>query len=234
MTRLLNDRRILGTLLVLVALAVAAVLIPYPTIAEIRDWADAVGPSFVLLFFLVHTVVTITPLPRTVFTLSAGVLFGAATGIAVSVAATTVSAVLALLLVRAIGRKAVSSYLTHPAAKAVDLRLARRGWLAVGSLRLIAAMPFSVVNYCCAVSSVRLVPYTLATVLGILPGTIGVVLLGDALTGRTNPALMAVTVACLLVGVAGLWLEARLPAPAGSALDAIVEPDDANPASLKP
>lgn len=234
MTRLLTDRRILGILALLVALAAAAMLIPHPTVAEIRGWADTVGPSFVLVFFLVHTLVTIAPVPRTVFTLSAGLLFGAATGIAVSVAATTVSAVLALLLVRWIGRGAVASYLTHPAAKAVDLRLARRGWLAVGSLRLIAAAPFSVVNYCCAISSVRLVPYTLATIVGILPGTIGVVLLGDALTGRTNPALMVVTVVCLLVGVVGLWLEARLPVPAGSALDAIVDPDDEKSTSLKP
>lgn len=234
MTRLLNDRRILGILVVLVALAAAAVLIPRPTIAEIRGWSETIGPMFILVFFLVHTVVTIAPVPRTMFTLSAGVLFGAGTGIAVSVAATTVSAVLALLLVRRIGRGAVSSYLTHPAAKAVDLRLARRGWLAVGSLRLIAPAPFSVVNYCCAISSVRLVPYTLATIVGILPGTIGVVLLGDALTGRTNPALMAVTAVCLLVGVVGLWLEARLPAPAGSALDAIVDPDHDTSTSLKP
>ncbi|WP_068157235.1 TVP38/TMEM64 family protein [Rhodococcus phenolicus] len=228
MTRLLNDRRILGLLAALVALvavAVAATLLPHPSIGEIRGWSEAIGPSFLLVFFLVHTLVTIAPVPRTMFTLSAGVLFGAGTGITVSVAATTVSAVLAFLLVRRIGRRAVSSYLTHPAAKAVDLRLARRGWLAVGSLRLIAPAPFSVVNYCCAVSSVRPVPYTLATLVGILPGTIGVVLLGDALTGRTDPALMAVTVVCLLVGVAGLWLEARLPEPAGSALDAVDDTD---------
>jgi uncharacterized membrane protein YdjX (TVP38/TMEM64 family) len=206
---MLRDRRILGALAVLAALAVVAVLLPHPSVAEVRAWAESA-----VLFFLIHAVVTVAPFPRTVFTLSAGVLFGSATGIAVTVAATTVSAVLALLLVRAIGRGVVEAHLNHPTAQAVDERLARRGWLAVGSLRLIAPLPFAVVNYCCGVSSVRLVPYTLGTVAGILPGTVGVVLLGDALTGRTDPALLAVSAVCIALGASGLWLESRLPAPA--------------------
>ncbi len=57
----------------------------------------------------------------------------------------------------------------------------------------------------------RLLPYTTATVVGILPGTIAAVLFGDALTGRTNPALIVVTSACVAAGVAGLLADARLP-----------------------
>ena len=191
----------------------AAALVPLPSIDQIRAWADAVGPMFLVVFFLVHVVVTMAPVPRTIFTVSAGVLFGATTGIAVTMTATTISAVLALLAVRAIGRDAVAAHLTHPAVKAVDERLARRGWLAVGSLRLIAAVPFSVVNYCCGVSSIRVLPYTVATFLGALPGTVGVVLLADALTGETEPALLAVSGVCIAVGLLGLVVDARTPVP---------------------
>lgn len=226
MTRLIRDRRVLGVLVLLIGLTAVALLVPVPSVSRIREWSESMNtPALVLVFFVAHAFVTVAPVPRTVFTLSAGVLFGSMTGIAVSVAATTVSAVLALLLVRAAGRKIVEAHLTHPAAKSIDLRLARRGWLAVGSLRLIAAAPFFVVNCCCAVSSVRLVPYTLATVVGILPGTVGIVLLGDALTGRAHPALVVVTAVCIALGIGGLLLEARLPEPAGSALDAVVDPD---------
>ena len=231
-TRIIGDRRILGLLLLLAGLIAGALLVPLPSVGQIREWSQSVnGPTLILTFFAVHTLVTIAPVPRTVFTLSAGVLFGSVTGIAVSVAATTASAILAFLLLRAVGRTVVEAHLTHPAAKAVDLRLARRGWLAVGSLRLIAAAPFFVVNCCCAVSSVRFVPYTLATMVGILPGTVGVVLLGDALTGRADPALMVVSAVCIAVGIGGLLLEARLPEPAGSALDAVVDPPAHSPRS---
>ncbi len=53
---------------------------------------------------------------------------------------------------------------------------------------------------------------------GIVPGTIGVVVLGDAIGGDTSPALLAVSAACLLLGVVGLVVDARLGVPAGPEL----------------
>ncbi|PPJ13097.1 hypothetical protein C5E51_04370 [Nocardia nova] len=200
------------------ALVAVAVLAPHPAPQQIREWADSVGPMFPLLFFLVHALVTVAPFPRTVFTLSAGLLFGPILGITLAVAATTVSAVLALLLVRALDREQVAARLTHPAVQAVDRRLARRGWLAVGSLRLIAPVPFSVINYCAGLSSVRMMPYLLATFVGIIPGTIGVVVLGDALTGRTNPGLLVLSGVCIAIGVIGLVVDARWGADQFAAL----------------
>ena len=123
---ILRDRRVLATVAALAILAVAAALVPRPSIIVVREWAESMGPSFVVVFFLTQAVLTIAPVPRTVFTLSAGLLFGPATGVAVTIAATTVSAVLALLLVRALGRTAVQERLTNPAVKSIDARLARR------------------------------------------------------------------------------------------------------------
>ncbi len=207
--RLLRNRRVVMLAILATALVAIALLAPHPAPQQIRDWADSVGPVFPLLFFLVHALVTVAPFPRTVFTLSAGLLFGPILGIGLAVAATTVSAVLALLLIRALDRDQVAARLTHPAVRAVDRRLARRGWLAVGSLRLIAPVPFSVINYCAGLSSVRMMPYLLATFVGIIPGTIGVVVLGDALTGRTNPGLLALSGVCITIGVIGLIVDAR-------------------------
>ncbi|AXY49783.1 hypothetical protein YT1_0326 [Rhodococcus ruber] len=220
-TRIQLGRKFLVALPVAATVVAMATLVPYPPIVQIREWATAVGPTFVVVFFLAQTVLTVTPIPRTVFTVSAGVLFSPLVGIGVAIAATTVSAVVAFMVVRTLGKDAVQARLSHSAVRAVDARLAHRGWLAVGSLRLIAVVPFAVVNYCCALSSVRLLPYTVATIIGILPGTIGAVLLGDTIAGRTEPALTAVTAVCLLSGIAGLVLESRLPLPSGAADTAI-------------
>ncbi|MEV6559983.1 TVP38/TMEM64 family protein [Nocardia sp. NPDC051756] len=209
MTRLIRDPRVLALLAGLVVLFVAAMLVPLPSPRQIQDWATSVGPVFPLLFFVVHALVTVAPIPRTVFTVSAGLLFGPVLGIALAVGATTVSAALAVLLVRALDREQVASRLTHPAVRAVDDRLQRRGWLAVGSLRLIAAVPFSVINYCCGLSSIRFWPYMIATLIGVLPGTIGTVILGDALTGTTHPALIVFSAVLIAVGVIGLVVDAR-------------------------
>ncbi|MEU4746107.1 TVP38/TMEM64 family protein, partial [Actinosynnema sp. NPDC023658] len=60
------------------------------------------------------------------------------------------------------------------------------------------------------VSSIRLVPFLVATAVGVVPGTVAVVVLGDALTGRTDPALVVVSVLCAAIGVVGLLVDARL------------------------
>lgn len=207
----LGDRRLIGGVVLVVAAVVAVVFVPLPSVMQFRAWADSLGPAFPIIFFVVHALVTVLPFPRTVFTLSAGLLFGAGWGIVLTVAASTASAVLALYLVRAIGRKAVWRHISSPSVRRVDERIAQRGWLAIGSLRLIAFVPFSVLNYCCGISSIRLTPYIAATVVGTLPGTVGMVVLGDALTGETDPALLVVSAVCIAVGIVGLAIDTKRP-----------------------
>ncbi|MEV6320789.1 TVP38/TMEM64 family protein [Nocardia sp. NPDC051787] len=225
MTRLIRDPRIVALILGAAALSGAALLVPLPGPRQIQEWAASVGPAFPLLFFLVHALVTVAPIPRTVFTVSAGLLFGPLLGITLAVSATTVSAALAILLVRRLDRARVAARLTHPAVRAIDDRLARRGWLAVGSLRLIAAVPFSVINYCCGLSSIRFWPYLVATLLGVLPGTIGTVILGDALTGTTHPAMLVLSGACLAIGLAGLLADARWKTAPVASTEPVPVPD---------
>jgi len=77
-------------------------------------------------------------------------------------------------------------------------------------LRLIPAVPFSMLNYCSALSSISFRHY-LAGTAGIVPGSVAVVVLGDALTGTTSPTLLAVSLAAGAVGVIGLIMEIRSP-----------------------
>ena len=77
------------------------------------------------------------------------------------------------------------------------------------SLRLIPVVPFAPLNYAVGASAVRVLPYTLATVAGLLPGTAAVVILGDALTGDVSPLLFLVSLCTGLVGLALLAYEIR-------------------------
>jgi uncharacterized membrane protein YdjX (TVP38/TMEM64 family) len=71
-------------------------------------------------------------------------------------------------------------------------------------------VPFSVMNYSSCLSGVRFSPYLLVGVLGVLPGTVAVVVLGEAAVGGTpHPALLAVSVAGGLLGLAGAVVAAR-------------------------
>ncbi|HEY6425419.1 MAG TPA: TVP38/TMEM64 family protein [Pseudonocardiaceae bacterium] len=200
--------RLLVAGLLFVAVVVAALTLPVPSPLQMRVWAQSAGVAAPVLFLLGHAVVTTTPIPRTVFTLTAGLLFGPVLGLALSLSATTLSAVLAFAVVRRLGRGLVTPHLERGMLGAVDARLGDRGWLAVASLRMIPAVPFSVLNYCSAVSSIRFRDYLVGTV-GVVPGSVAVVALGDALTGRTSPALLGVSLGCAALGMVGLFIEAR-------------------------
>jgi uncharacterized membrane protein YdjX (TVP38/TMEM64 family) len=201
-------RRMVLTGAAVAVLIAVALLVPLPTAVQLRDWATSVGPWFPLAFLGAHIVVTVLPFPRTVFTLAAGLLFGPVQGVVLAVVASTTSAVLALMLVRLAGWQ-LSRVVRHRAVATLDARLRRRGWPAIMSLRLIPAVPFSVLNFAAGASAVRVLPYTLATLVGVFPGTAAVVILGDALTGHVSPLMFVVSLCTASTGLALLSYEIR-------------------------
>lgn len=201
-------RQLAAITLTIVILLAILLLVPRPGAMQLRDWATSVGPWFPLAFLAAHIMVTVFPFPRTAFTLASGLLFGPMVGIAIAVTASTVSALLALLLVRAAGWR-LNRLVPHPRIATLDARLRLRGWPTVMSMRLIPAVPFSVLNYAAGASAVRVLPYTGATLVGLLPGTAAVVVLGDALTDHISPLLILVSLFSASLGVAGLVYEIR-------------------------
>lgn len=191
------------------ALVVAGSLAPVPSPAEVRGWAAAAGWATPVVFLAVYAVLTVVPIPRTVFNLSAGLLLGEALGVAVAMLATALAAWTAFLLARGLGRRWMESHLERSSVRTVNARLSGGGIAGMISLRLIPMIPFAPVNYCCGISTIRLGPFLAGTVIGSLPGTIAVVILGDALTGTTPPALLAAYGALALIGAAGLYAVLR-------------------------
>jgi uncharacterized membrane protein YdjX (TVP38/TMEM64 family) len=204
----LPRRRLVMLSAAIVILVAVAVWVPLPTALQLRDWATSMGPWFPLAFLAAHIVVTVFPFPRTAFTLAAGLLFGPLLGVAIGVVASTVSAVIALLLVRAAGWQ-LGRLVKHPQVDVLDARLRERGWPTIVSMRMIPVVPFSVLNYAAGASAVRVLPYTLASAVGLLPGTAAVVILGDALTGNISPLQFVVSLCTASLGIAGIGYEIR-------------------------
>jgi uncharacterized membrane protein YdjX (TVP38/TMEM64 family) len=229
-TRQVAGWRFAVTAAVVAVLVLLALLVPVPTAVQLRDWAEAAGPWFPLVFLAAHVVVTVLPFPRTAFTLAAGLLFGPWLGVALAVAASALSALATLLVMRAAGWQ-LSRLVRHPRVDALNARLRERGWPAVVSVRLIPALPFLVINYAAGASAVRALPYTVATLVGLVPGTAAVVILGDALTGDVSPLLFLVSLCTAAVGVALLLYETRSHRRRSRATEAAVA-EPAEPAAI--
>jgi uncharacterized membrane protein YdjX (TVP38/TMEM64 family) len=181
---------------------------------DVRQTVQAAGLWAPLLFVLLQGTLTVTPVPRSVFTVAAGVLFGSVSGLPLTIAGTSIAAAAAFWLARLVGGRFVERHLHRPRVAWVRARLDRSGLLTMVSLRLIPAVPFSLLNYSAALSGVRFAPYLLGTVLGVLPGTIGVVVLGDAAVGgMPHPAMFLVSLTCGAVGLTGALIAARRSTP---------------------
>ena len=79
--RQVSRPRVAATVVGITVVVALAAWLPLPTPVQLRDWAESVGPWFPLAFLLAHIVVTVVPVPRTAFTLAAGLLFGPALGV---------------------------------------------------------------------------------------------------------------------------------------------------------
>ena len=71
--------------------------------ATVQDSVRGAGAWAPALFVVLQVLVTVPPVPRTIFTLAAGLLFGSVVGVAIAVSATALSAVVAFWLVRLTG-----------------------------------------------------------------------------------------------------------------------------------
>ncbi len=214
----------IGAVVLLVVMVLLGRAYGVPGAGDLQATMTGAGLWAPALFVALQAALTVAPIPRTVFTLSAGLLFGSVVGLALTLLATVLAALLAFWLVRVTGGRLVERYARGGAVEWVRRRLDHHGTLAVASLRLVPMVPFSVLNYLAGLSAVRFVPYVVGTVVGILPGTMAIVVLGDAVTGEPSPALIAVSAVCGLIGLAGVVVAARRPVPEGVAGDAEPEP----------
>ena len=107
----------------LAALAVAGSLVPIPTPLEVRDWARGLGWATPVVLLVAYAVLTVGPVPRTVFNLSIGLVLGEGWGILIAMVATTLAATIAFYLSRGVGRRWLERHLQHAAVRVVDRAL---------------------------------------------------------------------------------------------------------------
>lgn len=145
-----------------------------------------------LVLMAVFTVLTASVVPGVFFvTITAGYLFGPwIGGVATSIAAT-----LGALIVYAVARSALGRDLRRKAE--TDMGLLRKVcdaidkdtfWYVLAS-RLAVVVPFHMINIAAGVMAVRLWPYVIATVIGLLPAHIIYCWIGSRLNAllATNP-----------------------------------------------
>jgi len=188
----------LGVLALAGLVAALALTVGIPTPEQLAAWARSAGPAAPVVFVLLGAVSACVLFPGQVTATAAGVLFGVVSGVALTLAAATLGAVLAFLLARGAGAASLGRLLGPRATHWRDW-IAERGFSAVLTARLLPGTPASVLNYAAGLTAMPLRAFVAAVALGAAPKTIAYVALGGALSapfssrGRVALALYGAT-----------------------------------------
>lgn len=184
-------------------------------IDELHTWIQSVGVWGPIAFFFIYIGAVIATIPGTIFGIIAGALFGSVEGVIIISVSSTVGASLTFLIARYFARDAIAHWLSkNKTMKRLDELTEKQGMMIVGLTRLIPLFPFTLLNYGFGLTKVSFKTYVFWSWLGMLPGTIIVVVGTDALTqglsqGRVPWELIGVLIITTLILGLMVWYARR-------------------------
>lgn len=138
-------------------------------------------------YVIVYAAATALALPGSILTIVGGAVFGFTWGVALVTVAANIGANAAFALARGLGREGIER-LVGPRLGGIDRATAAHGFWGLLVLRLIPLVPFNALNFGSGLTAMRWRDYALATVIGIVPGTLVYVFFADALVQGSTQA----------------------------------------------
>jgi len=133
-----------------------------------------------LLFVLAYAAATTVAVPGSLLTIAGGALFGFGWGALYNTIGANLGASGAFLLARVLGRDGVERIFGNR-VRGLERATREFGFLGLLALRLVPLVPFNVLNVGSGLTRLRWREYLVATMLGILPGTLVYTFFADAL-----------------------------------------------------
>jgi uncharacterized membrane protein YdjX (TVP38/TMEM64 family) len=186
----LSKSRLFKIGLVIVAVAAIGIALRELPVAQwltaFRSWVAELGFAGYVLYALVYAACVVLFIPASILTLGAGATFGVIKGTIVVVIGATIGATLAFIVARTIARKRVEAMAAKDRRfRALDKAISSEGAKIVLLVRLAVVFPFTYSNYVFGLTGLRVLPYALATLVGIIPGSIAFVYIGAAAAAAT-------------------------------------------------
>lgn len=188
----MNYRKIFVIVGVLVAVTLLYVFVFSNIQAEdIQIALSDYGNAAPILYIGLFVILPIFFFPVAILALAGGLLFGLGWGSVYTFIGAMLNCMLMFILARYIGRKRIESLLHQRLSQVWQRRLAeaegRRGFLLLVILRLIPAVPYNLINYAFGLTKMSFRTYGLASAIGIIPGTLVFINIGDKALDTSSP-----------------------------------------------
>jgi uncharacterized membrane protein YdjX (TVP38/TMEM64 family) len=169
-----------------------------------RDFIQQYEGYVEILFIAIYTALTVIGVPGTVLTIVGGSLFGIWYGTIISVISATFGALFAFWTARYLFRDLAQRKLSQSKRLTkYQTAVLKQPFFFVLTTRLIPISPYNLVNYLFGLTSINWFDYTLATFIGVIPGSFAYTWIGKsgemAMTGSDRLSFfLALTFLALL------------------------------------
>ena len=144
----------------------------------------ALAPIISFILMLVQSVAA--PLPAFLITFSNAALFGWVWGAVLSWSSAMAGAALCFFIAKFLGRDVVERLTSKYAIDSIDDFFDKYGKYTILVCRLLPFISFDIVSYAAGLTSMKFLPFFIATGIGQLPATIVYSYVGGMLTGGTK------------------------------------------------
>lgn len=180
------------------------------TAQSIRDWVNGFGILAPIAYIFVWAVLPIFFFPVPILALAGGLSFGLVGGSIYTVVGAIINSSIMFWMAKLLARDMVRWYLEDKMPEKWWNRFMnvgrKDGFFIVFVCRLIPVMPYNVINYASGLTDISFVSYSLATFLGILPGTVIFLNVGDKAMDVGSPEFIWSIVFVLILTVTSVVL----------------------------
>ncbi|XKH50748.1 TVP38/TMEM64 family protein [Chryseomicrobium palamuruense] len=199
----------IASILLFVLLAYIVNSLPALSAEGIKTWIESLGPWAPVVYIVIYALRPLVFFPSSVLTLTGGVLFGAWFGTLYTLIGATLSAVVGYVMAERLSKLWSSSASIDRLQKA-KRQMEENGFIYVVWFRLVPFLNFDVVSYVAGLARVKWLPFILATVIGMFPGTVAYNFLGGSLIAGDWRVIVAALTVVVLFTVISLIVRKKL------------------------
>ena len=203
---------LLFALLILLTWKLSTVLSPQELQLLLSRFGSAAPLAYIGLWVLLPAF--FFPVP--ILALAGGLLFGLFRGSVYTFLGAVLNCSLMFFMARSFGREQVRNVLQRKLSSDWQRRLntaaGKQCFLLLIILRLIPAVPYNLINYSFGLTEMSFRSYLLASILGIIPGTLAFINIGDKVLDVTSASFwLAIALLLLLLAVTTMLGKKLLP-----------------------
>lgn len=184
----------------------------FSSLENVQAYLEQYKHNIMLIYILCQCLqIIICFIPGQWLQIAIGYLFDIPIGLGLSIIGAIIGSVITYYLARFLGHDAVHMFFGEEKIKEMVHRLnSKRGIIIIFLIFLIPGIPKDLVNYAAGLSSMKLKPFLIVSIIGRTPGMLGSIIIGYQLNVGGYVVAIAVAVIAVICFILGIVFRKRI------------------------